>query len=93
MEGTFEYKYEIIVKVKHQLNDKEINMIKRNFAARLEGLHTECPEQLIDADIEIKGKSVDNEKTQYTITRDMFLLWSQTNIHEQQNQTVRNSVK
>ena len=62
MDEKFEYKYEISVKVNHQLTDEEINIIKRDFAARLEGRHTECPEQLIDADIEIKGKSVDNEK-------------------------------
>ena len=57
MERIFEYKYEIIVKVKHQLSNDELNIIKRDFGARLEGFHTECPKQLIDADIEIKGKS------------------------------------
>ena len=62
MKNFFEYKYEIIVKVKHQLTDEEINMIKRDFAARLQGHHTECPKQLIDADIEIKGKLTNKEK-------------------------------
>lgn len=62
MERIFEYKYEIIVKVKHQLSNDELNIIKRDFGARLEGQHTKCPKQLIDADIEIKGKSKDNEK-------------------------------
>jgi hypothetical protein len=56
MDDIFEYKYEISVKVKHQLTDEELNMIKRDFWARLQGYHTECPEQLIDADIEIRGK-------------------------------------
>lgn len=56
MNDIFEYKYEISVKVKHQLTDDELNMIKRDFWARLQGYHTECPEQLIDADIEIRGK-------------------------------------
>ena len=56
MDEIFEYKYEISVKVKHQLTDEELNMIKRDFWARLQGYHTECPEQLIDADIEIRGK-------------------------------------
>ena len=59
MERIFEYKYEIIVKVKHQLSNDELNIIKRDFGARLEGQHTECPKQLIDADIEIKGKLTD----------------------------------
>ena len=52
----FEYKYEISVKTKHQLTDNEFNIIKRDFCARLQGYHTECPEQLIDADIVIRGK-------------------------------------
>jgi hypothetical protein len=56
MDDIFEYKYEISVKVKHQLTDEELNIIKRDFCARLQGYHTECPEQLIDADIEIRGK-------------------------------------
>ena len=66
MGKNFEYKYEIIVKVKHQLTDEEINIIKRDFAARLEGRHTECPKHLIDADIEIKGKTTD-KKNKYSI--------------------------
>lgn len=56
MDDIFEYKYEISVKVKHQLTDDELIMIKRDFWARLQGYHTECPKQLIDADIEIRGK-------------------------------------
>lgn len=56
MDDIFEYKYEISVKVKQQLTDDELNMIKRDFWARLQGYYTECPEQLIDADIEIRGK-------------------------------------
>jgi hypothetical protein len=51
MDDIFEYKYEI-----NQLTDEELNMIKHDFRARLQGYHTECPEQLIDADIEIRGK-------------------------------------
>ena len=56
MDDIFEYKYEISVKVKHQLTDEELSMIKRDFLARLQGYRTECPEQLIGADIEIRGK-------------------------------------
>lgn len=54
--NTIEYKYEISVKVNHKLTDDELNMIKRDFWARLQGYYTECPEQLIGADIVIRGK-------------------------------------
>jgi hypothetical protein len=56
MAGNYEYKYEISVKVKNELTEEELCMIKRDFWARLSGYNTECPKQLIDSDITIKGK-------------------------------------
>lgn len=56
MENKHTYKYEIIVSTENELSNDDLMVIKYDFWARLQGYHTDCPEQLKKANIELKGK-------------------------------------
>jgi hypothetical protein len=62
-----ETKITIVVKTDKELNGNDIFAIMENFKARLEGYHTEPPEQLKNAELNIDGKYFinDNEKDIY----------------------------
>ena len=75
MKNKFEYKYEITVTTKNRLSYDDLNVIKHDFRARLQGYHTECPKQLFGADIQIKGKFTDEEfKSEIPITDRIIVL-------------------
>lgn len=60
-------KITIVVKTDKELNSNDIFAIMADFKARLEGYHTEPPEQLINAELNIDSKYFinDNEKDIY----------------------------
>jgi hypothetical protein len=62
-----EIKFTIVVKTDKELDGYDIFTIMKDFKARLEGYHTEPPEQLINSELHLNSKySInDNEKDIY----------------------------